>query len=43
MVEGLSGVMRAAVHQNMFIGYKLGVDKIIVFHIQLADDKAFDW
>ena len=36
VAEGLGGLMRAAVHQNLFTGYKIG--EVVVSHIQYADD-----
>ncbi|CAL0318682.1 unnamed protein product [Lupinus luteus] len=38
VVEGLSGMMRSAVAKEIFKGYPVGNDKVLISHLQYADD-----
>ncbi|GAU10246.1 hypothetical protein TSUD_418780 [Trifolium subterraneum] len=38
VVEGLSGVMRRAVDMNLFKGFSMGRNHVVIFHLQYADD-----
>ena len=38
MAEGFSGLMRNAVEGNLFEGFGLGGNDLIVSHLQYADD-----
>ncbi|CAL0333597.1 unnamed protein product [Lupinus luteus] len=38
VAEGLAGIMRSAVAKNLFSGYLVGKDKVMVSHLHYADD-----
>ncbi|XP_019433997.1 PREDICTED: uncharacterized protein LOC109340726 [Lupinus angustifolius] len=38
VVEGLAGIMRSAVAKRLFKGYEVGKDKVLISHLQYADD-----
>ncbi|CAL0303504.1 unnamed protein product [Lupinus luteus] len=38
VAEGLAGIMDSAVAKKIFKGYQVGRDKVIVYHLQYADD-----
>src|ERR1044072_4276128 len=38
VIECLGGLMRKKVQHDMFSSYKLGVDEVVVSHIQFVDD-----
>ncbi|MCH80733.1 LINE-1 reverse transcriptase like, partial [Trifolium medium] len=41
VVEGLGGVMRKAVELNLFKGFTVGRDGVVVSHLQYADDTVY--
>ncbi|XP_019416450.1 PREDICTED: uncharacterized protein LOC109327752 [Lupinus angustifolius] len=38
VVEGLGGIMRSVVFNNIFRGYQVGIDDVVISHMQYADD-----
>ena len=43
VAEGLNGLMRRAVEENMYKGYLVGANNVPISILQYADDTIFFW